>query len=380
MKAALVLATALALGLTLQAQRSDSPQARDTVLEWKYLRTPYKAATYRPVKDPLLGDTYSVWQQQMSDLLFEWIMASYQQRGLVVREVLKNDKRWFVSENGPLHSYGINLAGFDAMFRAGELDLRCCEIGQLMDVGFNRFPGAAIPGFESPGRYFFAERAPFTTDDREAALRTEGVDPKVQPSLRAYRTYLDHFHNNGAPFSAVGVVVTNNGDWPFTPVTVKEALDLIAAQLVAYPGILQKQPGYAASVQKAVARLQPYAAEPAKLRRVNYYNAPKDDAGHSIIDPDWIINGNRTGSVAEYNLLVSTTAQTIERSKADSPLWLYLNLTPQAAVSGSLHNTDFVNGRQFMVESMLRHFNFDYAARWLASPDRLKGTPYTALP
>jgi hypothetical protein len=374
----------LALHFVPCSAQSDQELSRDSVIGWQYISNPPSAkAVYKPVKSQYAnGATYSPWQQQASDMLINWIQQSYLPRGVVMRTIAKNDQRWYVDVNGPLQSYGVNFLGYAATFAHGKIDLRCCEQGQRLVAGFNDFPGVYIKGFNPGGMYFFAEQAQFTSGDDDAQLLKEGIDKKIQSNLYNYRTYLDHYHNNGQQVFKIGVVVPKNGDWPFKPVLVKDAVSYIQQQMVAYPGIMQKNPYSAEPVQKALDRLKPYYNEVAKLNAsYNYNNAINDDNGHYLLNPEAIINGKSIDKTfPEYNILVTTTQQTIDQTKIDNPVWLFVNLTPTSVTlqgNPAKFDTKFGTGISHMVYSLLNNFNFDYVAKWLAQPDARKSMVYT---
>jgi len=386
MKRYLILCVFFVIAFGAQAQ-SDQELNRDSVVGWQYISNPLKAnAVHKPIKSQY--GTYSVWQQQASDMLIKWIQQSYLPRGLVMRTIAKNDDRWTVmsanGSNGSLHGYGVNFLGYGAKFVNGKIDLHCCEQGQKLTVGFNDFPGENIIGFNPGGLYFYAEHAQFTSGDDDAQLAKEGIDKKIQPNLYKYRTYLDHYHDAGYQMFKVGVVVPKNGEWPFKPVLVKDAVAYIQQQMAAYPGIMQKNPYALKGVQDALERLKPYYNEVAKLdSRINYNNAIKDGTGHYLLNPEVIINGKPINKTfPEYNILVSTTQQTVDQSKTDNPLWLYVNLTPSLInLQGNPAKFDPKFGTEIphMVYSMLNNFNFDFAAKWLAQPDARKGMVYTPV-
>ncbi len=373
-------------GITSQAQ-TDGELNRDSVVGWRYVSNPPNPkAVYKPVKSTYAnGASYTAWQQQASDLIASWIQQSYQPRGLVIRQIVKNDQRWNLSDNGPIHSYGINLLGYSSHFVGGKIDLKCCEVGTRMIAGFNDFPGTYVIGFNPGGLYFFAEHAQFSAGEDDAKLAAEGVDKRIQPNLYGYRTYLDHYHDGGAPFNKIEIVVPKNGEWPFKPVLVKDAIAYIQQQMAAYPGILQKNPYSADPIQKAIERLKPYYNEIAKLNpNSNYYNAVNDGNGHYILNPEAIINGkNADKTFPEYNVLVSTTQQVISQSASDNPLWVYFNFSPPTGVAlkGNPAQFDPKLGTDVahMVYSMLHNFNFDYASRWVADPAKMKNMPYAPL-
>jgi hypothetical protein len=359
--------------------------SRDSVIGWQYVSNPINPkAIYKPVKGLYAGGAYSAWQQQASDLLLSWIQQSYLPRGLIVRTIAKNDERWYVDDYSPLHSYGINLLGYSAHFVNGKIDLKCCEQGLKLIAGFNDFPGVAIKKFNPGGLYFFAEEVQFSSGDDDAQLSKEGIDKKIQPNLYNYRTYLDHYHDAGQQMFKVGVVVSKNGDWPFKPVLVKDAVAYIQQQLAAYPAILQKNPYSAEPVKKALERLKPYYNEVVKLRaNYNPDNAINDNNDHYLLDPEAIINGNPINKTfPEYSILVSTTQQTIDQSKTDNPLWVYFNFTPlNRAIVGNpaKFDTKFGTDISHMLYALLNNFNFDYVARWLAQPDARKSMAYTPV-
>ncbi|MFT3979279.1 MAG: hypothetical protein QM687_02340 [Ferruginibacter sp.] len=363
--------------------QSDVELNRDSVVGWKYISNPVKANTvYKPVKSIYSGGSiFTPWQQQASDLLANWIQESYLPRGLVMRTIAKNDERWFISETAPLHSYGINFLGYSAQFANGKIDLRCCEQGQRLDAGFNHFPGLAVKNFNPGGLHFFAEQAQFSTGDDDEQLSKEGIDKRIHPNLYRYRTYLDHYHDGGEQMFKMGVAVLKNGDWPFKPVLVKDAVAYIQQQMAAYPGIMQKNPYSVKEVQEALERLKPYYNEVAKLRgHINDYTIT-DGNGHSLLDPRYFINGNKPSKAfPEYYILVATTQQTIDQTKTDNPLWVYFNFTPHSiTVQGNLakFDTKFGTGISHMVYSLINNVNFDYIAKWLAQPDARKSMVYT---
>lgn len=52
---------------------------------------------YKPIKGQYANsDYYSVWQQQATDMLINWIQQSYLPRGLVMSTIEKSDDRWYV--------------------------------------------------------------------------------------------------------------------------------------------------------------------------------------------------------------------------------------------------------------------------------------------
>ncbi|MGC4099999.1 tetratricopeptide repeat protein [Ferruginibacter sp.] len=363
--------------------QSDQELNRDSVIGWQYIVNPINAkAAYKPIKSQYANNaTYTVGQQQASDMLINWIQQSYLPRGIVMRTIAKNDERWYVDGNGPLQSYGVNFLGYAASFAHGKIDLRCCEQGQRLQAGFNDFPGVCIKGFNPGGLYFFAEQAPFTSGDDDAQLSKEGIDKKIQSGLYNYRTYFDHYHDNGQQVFRIGVVVPKNGDWPFKPVLVKDAVAYIQQQMAAYPGIMQKNPYSAEPVKKALERLQPYYNEVVKLNaNYNYSTAINDDNGHYLLNPEAILNGKPINKTfPEYNILVITTQQTIDQTKTDDPLWMYLNLTPSSVTlqgNPAKFDTKFGTGVAHMVYSLLNNFNFDYVAKWLAQPAARKSMAY----
>ena len=384
MKSYVAIIVFLFIAFGAQAQ-SDQELNRDSVIGWQYVSNPINSkAIYKPVKGLYAGGAYSAWQQQASDLLLSWIQQSYLPRGLIVRTIAKNDERWYVDDYSPLHSYGINLLGYSAHFVNGKIDLKCCEQGLKLIAGFNDFPGVAIKKFNPGGLYFFVEEAQFSSGDDDAQLSKEGIDKKIQPNLYNYRTYLDHYHDAGQQMFKVGVVVSKNGDWPFKPVLVKDAVAYIQQQLAAYPAILQKNPYSAEPVKKALERLKPYYNEVVKLRaNYNPNNAINDNNDHYLLDPEAIINGNPINKTfPEHSILVSTTQQTIDQSKTDNPLWVYFNFTPlNRAIVGNpaKFDTKFGTDISHMVYSLLNNFNFDYVARWLAQPDARKSMAYTPV-
>ncbi len=366
--------------------QSDVELNRDSVIGWQYITNAPKAnAVYKPVKNQYAnGATYSVWQQQATDMLINWIQQSYLPRGLVMRTIAKNNERWSVDGNGPLHSYGVDFLGYAATFAHGKIDLRCCEQGQRLVAGFNDFPGTYLKGFNPAGLYFFAEQAPFTSGDDDAQLSKENIDKKIQSSLYHYRTYLDHYHNNGQQMFKLGVVVPKNGEWPFKQVLVKDAVAYIQQQMDAFPGIMQKNPYSVEPVKKVLERLKPYYDEVAKLKaNINPGNFINDGNGHYLLDPSALLNGYKVDKTfPEYNILVVTTQQTIDQVRSDNPLWVYFNLTPtNITVEGSLakYDTKFGTGISHMVYSLLNNFNYDYVAKWLAQPDARKTMVYTPV-
>jgi len=366
-------------GLQINAQYSDQELNRDSIVGWKYISNPINPkAVYKPIKSQY-GFTYSAWQQQASDVLINWIQQSYLPRGLVMRTIAKNDQRWYVDVNGPLQSYGVNFLGYDAHFVNGKIDLHCCEQGLRLVAGFNDFPGVYIKGFNPGGMYFFAEQASFSAGEDEKKLSEEGVDKKIQPNVYPYRTYLDHFHNNGQPFNKIGIVIPKNGEWPFKPVLVKDAIAFYRQQLAAYPDLLKYDYDYRIKeINEAIERLKPYYNEPAKILNRTILT---DDKEHSAISPVDIINGKNTDKTfPEYFMLVSTTQQTIDLTKKDSPLWVYFNFTPKnMEMQGiiSKFDTKFGTGIQYQVNALLNNLNFDYIAKWLSDPAKMKGIAYT---
>ncbi|MEE1945259.1 hypothetical protein VRU48_09075 [Pedobacter sp. KR3-3] len=376
----------LLLAFVAKAQKSDQELNRDSIIGWQYVSNPPNPkAVYKPIKSQYGGGaTYSIWQQQASDLLISWIQQSYLPRGVVMRTIAKNDDRWYVDGNGPLHSYGVNFLGYDTHFAHGKIDLRCCEQGQRLVAGFNDFPGTYIKGFNPGGLYFFAEQAQFTSGDDDAQLSKENIDKRIQPNLYGYRTYLDHYHNNGNQVFRMGVVVAKNGEWPFKPVLVKDAVAYIQQQLAAYPSILQKNPYSAEPIKKALERLKPYYNEVVKLRgNANFSDQIHDDNGHAVLDAATIINGSPISkSFPEYFILVTTTQQTVDQTKTDNPLWTYFNLTPTTVtVEENLakFDTKFGTGLSHMAYSLLNNLNFDEVAKWLSQPEARKNMVYKPL-
>lgn len=384
-KIKIILLLSFAFQCTRCIAQSDVELNRDSVIGWQYVINPLNPkAVYKPIKSQYAnGATYSVWQQQASDMLINWVQQSYLPRGLVMRTITKNDERWF-ADNGPLHSYGVGFLGYGASFAHGKIDLRCCEQGTRLEVAFNSFPGVYVTGFNPGGLHFFAEQASFSSGDDDAQLSKEGIDKRIQSRLYGYRTYLDHYHNNGQQVLKMGVVIPKNGDWPFKPVLVKDAVAYIQQQMAACPGIMQKNPYSADPVKKALERLKPYYNEVVKLNaNYNYNNAINDGNGHYLLNPESIINGNPVNKTfPEYNILVSTTQQTVDQAKTDNPLWVYFNLTPRdVTVEGNFatFDTKFGTGIPYMVYSLLNNFNFDYIAKWLAQPDARKSMVYTPV-
>lgn len=381
MKSYVAITAFIFIAFGVQAQ-SDQELNRDSVVGWQYVSNPPKAnAVYKLIKGQY--GTYSVGQQQASDMLINWIKQSYLPRGLVMRTIAKNDERWYIFDNGPLQSYGVNFLGFSTHFANGKINLSD-EQGQRLVAGFNDFPGTYIKGFNPGSLHFFAEQAQFSTGDDEAQLLKEGIDKRIQSNLYNYRTYLNHYHDNGQQVFKMGVVVPKNGDWPFKQVLVKDAIAFIQQQMAAYPGILQKNPYSVEPLKKDLERLKPYYNEVVKLNAsYNYGNGINDGNGHYLLNPEAIINGKGNNKTfPEYNILVSTTQQTIDQAKTDNPLWLYVNLTPiNVALQGNpaKFDTRFGTGIPHMVNSMLNNFNFDYVAKWLAQPNDRKSMVYTPV-
>lgn len=383
MKIALTITMVFVFAVALQAQRNDTELNRDSVVGWKYVSNPPKAnAVYKPIKSQIANaGTYSVWQQQASDLLLSWIQQSYLPRGLVMRTITKNDQRWSLYSNGPLHSYGVDFLGYSAHFVQGKIDLHCCEQGQRLVAGFNDFPGVYLKGFNPGGLYFFAEQAQFTSGDDDAQLSKEGIDKKIQPNLYGYRTYLDHYHDNGQQMFKIGVVVPKNGEWPFKPVLVKDAIAFYNQQLAAYPDLLKYDYDYRIKqINTAIERLKPFYNEPAKILNKTILT---DDKGHSAVSPVDIVNGKSIDKTfPEYFTLVSATQQTINQTKTDKPLWMYLYLTPMnVSLVGNPANFDTKFGTEIphMVYSLLRNFNFDYVSKWLVQQEAMKAVAYKPL-
>jgi len=358
--------------------QNDQELNRDSVLGWQYVTNPTKANTvYKPYKG--YYGSYSIWQQQAVDKLYSWIQQSYLPRGLIIRRVSKNDDRSYLPDLGPLHSYGFELMGFSARFENGKINLNG-EQGSKLIAGFNDFPGVYIDGFNPNGLYFFSEKAPFCAGEDDATVKGEGIDKRIQANLYNYRTYLQHYHDSGKGYGKIDVVVPRNGEWPFKPVLVKDAVAFIQQQMATYPGIMKKYPHYEKEIQAALEGLKPFYNEVTKLDpRINYRIGPSDGAGHYLLDPRHILNGKQLSKTfPEYNLLVSTTQQIINQSKTDKPLWLYVNLTPRIDFAGSLANYDVTFGTdaQHLVHSMLQNFNFDYVSKWLADPEKMKTVAY----
>ncbi|MBO9634831.1 MAG: hypothetical protein J7578_17100 [Chitinophagaceae bacterium] len=369
----------------VQAQRNDNELNRDSVLDWRYITTLAKAQPYKPVKDnEVPGSNYSVWQQQATDILFKWVQQSVLPRGLVMRNLLRENQQWWLNGAPALHSYGIQLAGFPAHFVNGKLNLQCCEIGQYLSLGFNSFPGDYLRGgFNPDGLYFFAELPSFSTGDTDDKLRTEGVDKQILPQLHAYRTYLDHFHDSGKPWNRIGVVVAKNGEWPFKPVLIKDLAAYIDRQLTAFPGIEKKNPSEVKAAREALTRLKPFYNEVVKLKETNFNNAMlKDEDGHAIVNPGIIINGMQANKTfPEYRILVATTQSTIDQSRSDKPLWLYLNFSGNGTAVANPTQFDplFSTERDFLVNTLLRNFNFDYASKWMSQPETMKSVVYNPV-
>lgn len=382
MRKILVIASLLLSIQNLNAQRNDQELKRDSVVGWNYVTNPVKPnAVYKPIKSEYAnGATYSVWQQQAVDVLINWIQQSYLPRGLVMRRIDKNDQRYYLHLNGPLHTYGANFSGFTANFVNGKINLHCCEQGQRLLAGFNNFPGAYLKGFNPGGLRYFAERATFSSGYSDAELAAEGVDKKIQPNVYPYRTYLSHYHDNGKPFNKIGIVIPKDGVWPFKPVLVKDAIALYRQQLAAYPAIIKDDLGgdYTKNeINTAIERLKPYYNEPAKILNRSILS---DDKGHSTLSPTDIINGMSVSKTfPEYFMLVSTTQQTIDLSKKDAPLWVYFDLSPSIDLAGNLskYDTRFGTGTDHMVYSLVNNLNFEYISKWLVAPERMKDIAYT---
>lgn len=366
--------------------QSDQELNRDSVVGWQYIINPIKAnAVYKPVKSQYAnGAIYSTWQQKASDMLISWIQQSYLPRGLAMRTIKKNDGRWYLGTNEPLQSYGVHILGYETHFVNGKIDLNCCEQGERLNVDFNKFPGTYITDFNPGGLYFLSEQAAFASGDDDAQLSKEGIDKKIQSNLYNYRTYLEHYHNRGKEIFKVGIVVPKNGNWPFKPVLVKDAVAYIQQQMAAYPGIMQKNPYSADIVKQALDRLKPYYNEVVKIKG-NYRNdlSIKDDNGHSLLNPEAIINGQPVDKAyPQYSILVTTTKQTIDQTKTDNPLWVYFDF---AAMNGDIEgnpskfDTKFGTGIPHMVYSMLHNFNYDFVAKWLSQPDARKSMVYAPL-
>ncbi|HVU53645.1 MAG TPA: hypothetical protein VHD83_01260 [Puia sp.] len=294
---------------------------------------------------------------------------------------MEENNQWWLDGAPALHSYGTQLIGFDAHFINGKIDLHCCEKGYLLGLGVNNFPGKYLTkGFNPKGLYFFAEKPQFSTGDDEAKLVKETVHQQILPSLHSYRTYLSHYHDNGKDFNTIGIVVAKNNEWPFKPVLVKDAVSYIDQQLSAYPAILQKSSYSASSLKQTLDRLKPYYNEVVKLKDMNFNNAMiSDGEGHSIIDPGVFINGNTGNKVfPEYFILVSATQQTIDQAKTDTPLWVYLNF-PTVAGNPAQYDPAWSTGSNYLVNEVIRNFNFDYVYRWLADPEKMKSQVYKPL-
>lgn len=355
------------------SQRSDIELARDSVLGWKYLTPPFKAQTYKPVKDRYSDDTYTVWQQQIGDTLAQWVMKSYLPRGLVMRGLGKNYSGQIIAAG--THSYGIGLGAFSARFVDGAINLHCCEIAWgTLSMYFNGFPGNYASGFNPEGLYFFIEKERFNNEnfnESDATLKGEGIDKRIQPDLYPYRTYVHHYHNDGKQITELQIVIPKNGEWPFKPVLVKDAVKYIDEQLAKYPGILKDQ-YVAADVKDAEERLKPYYNQQAISGGLSLLD---DDNGHAIINPRSIMNGEEEHLLDKYTL-VSATQQVIDQSKTDKPLWLYITL-PE--ITGCLSDSTMKNGNQYLTYSFLRNFNFDYVYNWLSNPDKVRGIAYTPL-
>lgn len=381
MKRILAIAALLFSIHNLQAQRSDQELNRDSVVGWKYITNPINPQdVYKPVKSQYAnGATYSVWQQQATDILINWIQQSYLPRGLAMRTIAKNDQRWDVDANGPLQSYGVNFLGYAATFVNGKIDLHCCEQGERLAAGFNVFPGVYIKGFNPGGLYLFAERASFASGEDDAQLAKEGIDKKIQPNLYKYRTYLDHYHDAGKQMFRVGIAVTKNGEWPFKQVLVKEAIAFYQQQLAAYPDLLKYDYDHQVKeINAAIERLKPYYNEPAKIKNRTIL---KDEKEHSAVSPVDIINGkNIDKTFPEYFMLVSATQQTIDQTKKDAPLWVYFNLAPNniiCDVNPAKFDTKFGTQTPHMVYSLLNNLNFDYINKWVSQPEAMKSIAYT---
>lgn len=369
--------------IVANAQRSDIELNRDSVVGWNYVTLPSKTKTYTPVKDNLVpGSSYTVWQQKTSDLLFNWVQQSVLPKGLVIRDILQNNAQSYLNGAPALHSYGIQLIGYAAHFKDGKIDLKCCEKSHYFGLGFNNFPGYYLQGgFNPDGLYYFAEYAQFSTGDKEDKLKAEGVDKQILPALHAYRTYLDHYHDNGKAWNRIGIVIAKNNEWPFKPVLVKDVVNAINNQLAAYPGIEQKNPYEVKNARQVMEQLRPYYNEVTKLGAGNPAML-KDDDGHAILNPDAIRNGKEINNLfPEYSILVSTNQQTINQSKTDKPMWLYMDFSFNNFAVKNLadFNPNFDTEREYFVNTLLRNLNFDYVAKWLSQPEAMKNTPYTPV-
>ncbi|TXJ28748.1 MAG: hypothetical protein E6Q24_03455 [Chitinophagaceae bacterium] len=381
MKKLIAIITLLLAVCTTRAQRTDTELSRDSILDWRYLLNAPKQQTYKPIKDQYVpGVSYSVWQQQAADMLFNWVKQSVLPKGVVMKYVFKDNSRWWPFETPALHTYGIQLAGFPAIYKNGKL-YTDGEHGLYMGLGFNNFPGDYIKGgFNPDGLYLFAERAQLSTGDTDDQLKSEGIDKRILPQLYTYRTYLDHYHDNGKPLNGIGVVIAKNGEWPFKPVLVKDAVKYINQQLAAYPGIAQKNSYVMRTLQQTLDRLKSYYNEATKLKE--QYAMLEDEAGHAVLNPESIINGLPVSKTfPEYRVLVAATKQTIDQSKTDKPMWLYMNFSGNGSMVGNLSQFDpqFTSGRDYFVNTLLRNFNFDYAAKWLSQPEAMKSVAYTPV-
>lgn len=108
----------------VNARQGDLELNRDSVVGWRYvINPPNPNAFYKPIKGQYANsDYYSVWQQQATDMLINWILQSYLPRGLVMSTIAKNDDRWHVDAiigSGANDSVSVTNCGTKAGVSAG---------------------------------------------------------------------------------------------------------------------------------------------------------------------------------------------------------------------------------------------------------------------
>ncbi len=370
------------------AQPSPRQSIEDSVFGW------YKVYHLKGAKESKKMDNrvYSLAQLSICDSLVNWIQASYIPKSGIgdVKKVVFPKKSVYSPYNTGLpQGFGVTSFLWSMEWKNGKI-VPIQETEIPWGIAANEVPGTSVNMLSTEKQYYFFMKEGERFFDVTSEEIRRKYEIKSLPQFKKYTTWhltSSRYDRNAGVVDAV--LLCKNNQLPFIPVSIGELLQKTGEMIqvkhhVETKKIIERAQGNQrdidyftkyenenfekakASVTKLLEKYKTRLADPAAL-----------PSNYDYID---LVNGydmftrSKVEELSPYSVpklvpVYKLAPNTYELCKKDQPQWLL--------VTWSWSTSD--PGEQYMHESIINNFNFDYVYNFFFDPEKVKGQPYKPL-
>lgn len=369
------------------AQPSSRQSIEDSVFSW------HKLYHLKGAKESKKMDNrvYSIAQLSICDSLVNWIQASYIPKGGIgdIRKVVFPKQSVYSPYNiGLPQGYGVSSFLWNMEWKNDKI-VPIPETEIPWGIAANEVPGMSINMLSTEKQYyFFMEEGERFFDVTSEDVRKK-YEIKTLPQFKKYTTWhltSSRYDRNAGLVDAV--LLSKNNKLPFIPVSIGELLEQTGKMAQVKheeekKKIIEKAQGNQRDIdyftkyenekfekakatvtkllEKYKTRLADHAALPANYEYIDLANS-YDMFTRSKIEES-------PNTLPQLFPVYKLAPNTYELSKKDQPQWIL--------VTWNWSTSDA--GEQYMHESIINNFNFDYLYNFFFDPEKVKGQPYKPI-